>query len=175
MTEFELDETMEVLRNTPAALRSLLSGLSRRWTECDEGPDTWKAYDIVGHLIHGEQTDWIQRLEIILEQGESRTFTPFDRFAQFEESKGKTLDELLESFAALREQNLRTLAALNLTPEHLDRRGKHPQLGSVTARQLLATWAVHDLGHIAQIARVMAKRYREAVGPWRAYLRIVAD
>ena len=175
MREFELDETMEVLRNTPAALRSLLGGLSRRWTECDEGPDTWTAFDIVGHLIHGEQTDWIQRLEIILEQGESRSFTPFDRFAQFEESKGKTLDELLESFATLRGQNLRTLAALKLTPEHLDRRGKHPHLGSVTARQLLVTWAAHDLGHIAQIARVMAKRYREEVGPWREYLRIVAD
>lgn len=175
MVEFELDETMEVLRNTPAALCSLLGGLSRRWTECDEGPDTWTAFDVVGHLIHGERTDWIQRLEMILEQGEWRTFTPFDRFAQFEESRGKTLGELLERFATLRGQNLRTLAALNLTPKHLDRRGKHPHFGSVTARQLLATWAVHDLGHIAQIARVMAKRYREEVGPWRAYLRIVTD
>lgn len=175
MTQFRLEDSVEVLRSTPATLRSLLGGLSEGWTRSDEGPDTWTAFDVVGHLIHGEQTDWIERLQIMLEHGESRPFTPFDRLAQFESSKGKTLDELLETFATLREQNLQTLAALNLQPEQLELRGTHPQFGTVTVRQLLATWVVHDLGHIAQIARVMAKRYSHAVGPWRAYLRVIAD
>jgi hypothetical protein len=175
MTQFRLDETIEILRSTPATLRSMLGGLSDGWTHCDEGPDTWTAFDIVGHLIHGERTDWIPRLELILEHGESRSFTPFDRFAQFEKSRGKTLAELLDTFEALRERNLRTLTALELRSEQLDARGTHPDLGTVTARQLLATWAVHDLGHIAQIARVMAKRYRDEAGPWRAYLRVVAE
>jgi len=175
MTKFRLDETIEVLRSTPATLRSLLGGLSDAWIRCDEGSDTWSAFDIVGHLIHGEEKDWMERLEDMLEHGESRTFTPFDRFAQFEKSKGKTLDELLDAFATLREANLTKLAAMNLQPDHLDRRGTHPALGSVAVRQLLATWAVHDLGHIAQIARVMAKRYSDEVGPWSAYLRILAS
>lgn len=174
MTEFRLEESIEVLRSTPATLRSLLGGLSEAWIRSDEGPDTWTAFDVVGHLIHGEQTDWIERLQIMLEHGESRPFTPFDRFAHFENSRGKTLDELLETFATLREQNLRTLATLHLQPEQLELRGAHPQFGTVTVRQLLATWVVHDLGHIAQIARVMAKRYGNAVGPWRAYLPVVA-
>jgi uncharacterized damage-inducible protein DinB len=174
MTQFRLDETIEVLRNTPATLQALLGGLSDAWTGCDEGPDTWSPFDIVGHLIQGEQADWMRRLEFMLEHGESRSFTHFDRFAQFETSKGKTLNELLETFAALRAANLRTLAAKNLQPEQLERRGAHPAFGSVTVRQLLATWAVHDLGHIAQISRVMAKRYSEEVGPWSEYLRILA-
>jgi len=175
MTRFRLEESIEVLRTTPATLRSLLGGLSDAWIGSDEGPDTWTAYDVVGHLIHGERTDWIERLQIILEYGESRPFTPFDRFAQFKESRGKTLGELLETFATLREENLRTLAALDLQTDELERRGAHPELGTVSAQQLIATWVVHDLGHIAQIARVLAKRYRDEVGPWRAYLRVIAD
>jgi uncharacterized damage-inducible protein DinB len=175
MTEFRLDETIEILKNTPATLSSLLGGLSDDWIRCDEGPDTWSPFDIVGHLIHGEQADWIGRLELMLEHGEWKTFTPFDRFAQFEKTKGKTLDELQGTFTALRAANLTALAAKNLQPEQLERRGTHPEFGSVTVRQLLATWAVHDLGHIAQIVRVMAKRYSESVGPWRAYLRILRD
>ena len=173
MTEFRLDETIEILKQTPATLSSLVGGLSDEWIRCDEGPDTWSPYDIVGHLVHGEQADWIERLELMLEHGEWKTFTPFDRSAQFEKFKGKTLDELLEMFAAMRETNLRMLAAKNLQPEQLEQRGTHPAFGPVTVRQLLATWAVHDLGHIAQIVRVMAKRYSEAVGPWSAYLRIL--
>ena len=173
MTEFRLDETIEILKQTPATLSSLLGGLSDEWIRCDEGPDTWSPYDVVGHLIHGEQADWIERLELMLEHGEWKTFSPFDRFAQFEASKGKTLNELLETFTALRAKSLTALAAKNLRPEQLEQRGTHPAFGSVTVRQLLATWAVHDLGHIAQIVRVMAKRYSEAVGPWSAYLRIL--
>lgn len=175
MTEFRLEESIEILRTTPATLRSLLGGLSDAWIRSDEGPDTWTAYDVVGHLIHGEKTDWIDRLQTILEHGESRSFAPFERFAQFKESRGKTLGELLETFATLREENLRTLAALNVQPDQLQKRGTHPELATVTVQQLIATWVVHDLGHIAQIARVMAKRYRDDVGPWRAYLRVIAD
>jgi uncharacterized damage-inducible protein DinB len=173
--EFQLDQTIEVLERTPGALRCLLGDLSEPWVSCNEGTDTWTAFDIVGHLIHGEESDWIGRLQIILEHGESRTFNPFDRFAHFQKSKGKSLADLLEAFAALREENLRTLKELDLQPEQLKRHGTHPELGSVTARQLLATWAVHDLGHVAQIARVMAKRYSDDVGPWRAYLRVLRD
>jgi len=171
--DFQLDRTLEILEQTPGTLRALLSGLSDAWIESDEGPDTWNAYVIVGHLIHGERSDWIARLKIILEEGESRTFTPFDRFAQFEESVGQTLAELLDTFEALREENLRTLKDLDLQPEQAELRGTHPELGTVTARQLLATWAVHDLGHIAQIARAMAAGYSDQVGPWRRYLRIL--
>ncbi len=173
--DFQLDRTVEILRSTPGTLRALLGDLSDPWMRCDEGPDTWTPYDIVGHLIHGERTDWIGRVQIILEHGELRTFTPFDRFAQFKDSKGKTLAELLDTFEALREENLRTLEAMNLTPEQMDLTGNHPELGRVTLRQLLATWTVHDLGHIAQIARVMAKGYTDQVGPWGAYLSVLKD
>jgi uncharacterized damage-inducible protein DinB len=173
--EFRLDQTIEVLERTPGTLRSLLGGLSEPWVSCNEGTDTWTAFDVVGHLIQGEEADWIARLQSILEHGEWRTFTPFDRFAQVEKSKGKSLAELLESFAALREETLGRLRELDLQPDQLERRGTHPEFGPVTARQLLATWAVHDLGHIAQIARVMAKRYSDDVGPWKAYLRILRD
>jgi uncharacterized damage-inducible protein DinB len=172
--EFRLDQTIEVLERTPGMLRSLLGGLSEPWASCNEGADTWTAFDVVGHLVHGEQS-WIDRLESILEHGEWRTFTPSDLSAQFEKFKGKSLAELLEAFAALREQNLRTLKELDLQPEQLERRCTHPEFGSVTAGQLLATWAVHDLGHVAQITRVMAKRYSDDVGPWKAYLRILRD
>jgi uncharacterized protein YfbU (UPF0304 family) len=173
--DFQLDRTVEILRSTPATLRALSGNVSDPWIRCDEGPDTWSPYDIVGHMIHGEKTDWIGRMRIILEEGESRTFTPFDRFAQFQESRGKTLIGLLDTFEALREENLRTLEGMNLQPEQMDLTGMHPELGRVTLRQLLATWTVHDLGHIAQIARVMAKGYTDQVGPWGAYLSVLKD
>jgi uncharacterized damage-inducible protein DinB len=173
--EFELERTLEILRQTPGTLRSLLDGLSDAWITANEGPDTWSAFDIVGHLIHGEETDWIPRLRIILEYGEAKTFTPFDRFAQFEESKGKTLAELLDTFEALRQENLRTLDELSLQPQQLDLTATHPEFGRVTLRQLLATWAVHDLGHILQIARVLAKAYAAQVGPWGVYLRVLSS
>lgn len=171
--EFELSRTIEILRGTPATLRSWLGGLSEAWITSNAGPDTWCPFDIVGHLIHGEETDWITRVRIILEQGESQTFTPFDRFAQFEKSRGKTLAELLDRFESLRVGNLQTLEELNIQPAQLELTGTHPELGRVTLRQLLATWTVHDLGHLAQIARVMAKGYSEEVGPWGAYLPIL--
>ncbi len=174
-TTFDLDEALAVLERTPAVLRGWLSGLPPAWIEADEGPETWNAFDIVGHLIHGERTDWIARARIILEHGESRAFDPFDRFAQFEISKGRELDELLDEFADLRRRNLETLRGFELGPAELARTGRHPELGGVTLGELLATWAVHDLGHIAQIARVMAKRYRAAVGAWRVYIPVLDD
>jgi hypothetical protein len=139
----------------------------------NEGPETWSPFDVVGHLIHGERTDWMQRVRIILDAGETRPFDPFDRFAQFRESQGRSLTDLLDEFGALRAENLRRLAQLELTGEDLDRRGLHPALGPVTMRELLATWVAHDLGHIAQITRVMAKRHADDVGPWREYLPVL--
>jgi hypothetical protein len=159
-----------VLSRTPAVLRALLWDLPDPWVRGTEGPDTWSPFDIVGHLIHGERTDWMARAEIILAFGEKRPFTPFDRFAQFTASRGKSLQELLDTFAELRAANLRDLESRHLTPEDLRRRGRHPELGTVTLEELLATWVGHDLSHIAQIARVMGRQYTEAVGPWRAYL-----
>lgn len=171
--EFDLAKGVAILERTPGTLRAMLSGLPPEWTETNEGPETWSPYDILGHLIHGERTDWLGRARIILEQGENRRFQPFDRFAQFHESQGKTLARLLEEFAQLRAGNLRTLAGWRLTDAQLALEGEHPAFGPVTLRQLLATWAAHDLGHIAQTARVMAKQYRDAVGPWRAYLPVM--
>ncbi len=173
--DLELDEALAVLERTPAVLASWLGDLPDTWTAADEGPETWSAFDIVGHLIHGEKTDWIGRARIILEQGEGRAFDPFDRFAQFEDSRGRTLAELLEEFASRRAANLETLRGWDLQAADLERAGRHPELGRVTLGELLATWAAHDLGHIAQIARVMAKRYRTAVGPWAAYLPVLRD
>ncbi len=173
--EFSLDDTVEILRSTPDTLWVLLAGLSDGWTSANEGPDTWSPFDVVGHLIHGEKTDWIPRARIILEHGESRAFTPFDRFAQLQESKGKSLAVLLEEFADLRAENLQALENMQLTEADLGRTGRHPELGTVTLQQLLATWAVHDLGHIAQIARVMSMQYKDEVGPWSAYLRVIKD
>ena len=170
---FVLDTGVEVLRRTPATLRALLTDLSTDWTAATEGPETWSPYDIVGHLIHGERTDWIPRARIILEQGPNRRFEPYDRFAQFRESKGKTLSQLLDEFSTLRAENLLTLRGWKLTDEQMALEGEHPALGTVTMRQLLATWVAHDLGHIAQTARVMAKQYRDAVGPWREYLPVL--
>jgi hypothetical protein len=170
---FKLKHAVEILEQTPGTLRALVGGLSDPWISTNEGPDTWSPYDVVGHLIHGEETDWIARLRIILEHGESRTFTPFDRFAFFQKSKGKTLGELLETFAKLRKENLQALEELKLEPRHYDMKGTHPEFGQVTLGQLIATWAVHDLSHIDQIVRTMAKQYHDAVGPWKAYLSIL--
>ena len=171
--EFNLAEGISVLERTPPAFRAMLDGLSPVWSDATEGPETWSPYVIVGHLIHGERTDWISRAELILAQGTNRRFTPYDRFAQFRESEGKSLAELLDELERLRAGNLATLAGWRLTDAQLALEGEHPALGVVTLRQLLATWVAHDLGHIAQTARVMAKQYREAVGPWRAYLPVM--
>jgi len=170
---FDLDEAVTILARTPATVAALLRDLPIGWTTCDEGPETFSPYGVVGHLIHGERTDWIPRARLILERGETTAFEPYDRFAQYRESEGKTLGELLETFAMLRGQNLETLRSFRLTAADLDRRGRHPDFGPVTLRQLLATWVVHDLGHIGQIARVMAKCYRADVGPWAAYLPVL--
>jgi hypothetical protein len=171
--DFSLPEALPLLRRTPAVLQTWLGDLPEPWTARNEGPETWSPYDIVGHLIHGERTDWIPRTELLLDHGESRPFVPFDRFAQFRDSRGKSLQELLEIFAELRAQNVARLEALSLSGDDFDRRGRHPELGSVTLGQLLATWVAHDLNHLAQIARVMARQYAESVGPWRAYLPIL--
>jgi DinB superfamily len=167
---FELKDAVPVLERTPGVLRQLLAGLPDDWVRATEGPDTWSAFDVVGHLVHGERTDWLPRTEIILREGESRPFTPFDRFAQFEASRGKRLEELLDTFAELRAANLVRLRGFGLTAADLARRGRHPELGSVTLEQHLATWVAHDLSHIGQIVRVMGRSYTDAVGPWRAYL-----
>jgi uncharacterized damage-inducible protein DinB len=171
--EFHLEQAREVLRRTPSALNSLLRHLPDQWVLHNEGPDSWSVYDIVGHLIHGEETDWIPRAEIILRDGESGTFEPFDRFAMFEKSRGKSLDELLDQFERLRVESLNKLGEMNLTPETLKKRGRHPDLGVVTLEELVSTWVVHDLGHMAQISRVMARQYEDAVGPWKAFLSIL--
>lgn len=173
--EFELAHAIQVLRRTPATLNSLLRELPEPWLVRNEGPDTWSPYDVIGHLIHGEETDWIPRAKIILEHGESRAFDPFDRVAMFEKSERKPIAELLDTFAQLRAENLRELDSLNLTADLLDKRGLHPELGVVTLKQLLSTWVVHDLGHIRQVVRVMSKHYLDAVGPWKAYLSILEE
>ena len=173
MTSFELADALEVLGRTPATFRALLGGISEGWTTCDEGPETFTPFDNLGHLIHGERADWIPRARIILEQGDDRRFEPYDRFAQVRESRGKSLAQLLDEFETLRAENLATLRGWHLTERELAFEGEHPEFGRVTLRQLLATWVAHDLGHIAQTARVMAKRYKEAVGPWRAYLPVL--
>ena len=169
-----MEEAVAILARTPATLDALLRGLPERWIVAKEGDDTWSPFDVVGHLIHGERTDWMPRVKIILEHGEARAFDPFDRFAQFAASEGRTLPGLLDELATLRQQSLRELATLRLTDADLDRRGTHPQLGVVTLRQLLATWVAHDLDHVAQISRVLARQYSDEVGPWRAYLRIIS-
>lgn len=171
--EFSLDLTIEVLSRTPDTLSALLGGMSEPWIKSNEGGDTWSAFDIVGHLIHGEETDWIPRAKIILQKQREQPFDSFDRFAQFERFSSRSLNDLLALFRERREENLQTLKSFNLTPDELDLKGVHPELGEVTLRQLLATWTVHDLSHINQISRVMAKQYRGEVGPWRAYIRLL--
>lgn len=170
---FSLAESLPVLERTPGVLRAMLEGLPEAWIRDNEGGDTWSPFDIVGHLIHGERTDWLARVEHILARGDTVSFTPFDRFAQFQASRGKSLDELLDTFAELRAGNLRRLRELAADGLDLARPGRHPELGPVTLGQHLSTWVAHDLSHIAQIARVMARRYTAAVGPWRAYLPIL--
>ena len=171
--QHNLQDTIALLARTPAALDALLRGLPETWTLCNEGEKTWSAFDIVGHLIHGERTDWMPRAKMILQFGESKAFEPFDRWAQERESQGKPLSQLLDEFAHLRSESLNDLGALNLKPDDLTRRGRHPELGAVTLSQLLATWAAHDLTHLHQISRVMAHQYREAVGPWSPYLGVL--
>jgi hypothetical protein len=172
-TALSLPDATALLTRTPATLNALLRGLPDIWTHGNEGQDTWSPFDIVGHLICGERTDWMQRARIILEQGESHPFHPFDRFAQSRETQGKSLNQLLDDFAHLRHENLAALEALYLQPENLERRGTHPAFGLVTLSQLLATWATHDLTHLHQLSRVMAHQYRDAVGPWSAYLGVL--
>lgn len=170
---FDLNDATEILERTPATLRSLLSGLSPTWTTVNEGPDTWTPHEVIAHLINGERTDWIPRTRHLLEYGESRPFDPFDRTGGFEEARSRPLGDLLREFSSLREEGLATLRDLQLGERDLDRRGRHPTFGPVTLRQHLATWTVHDLTHISQIVRVLAVQYREDVGPWREFLRIV--
>jgi uncharacterized damage-inducible protein DinB len=171
--DYQHAQAVEILRRTPATLTAMLRGLPEAWTTSTEGPDTWSAYDIVGHLLHGEEADWIVRSRIILEHGERRPFDSFDRTAMFEQYHGCSLDQLLASFEQARANNLATLSELRITPEQFARTGTHPALGTVTLSQLLATWVVHDLNHIGQIVEVMARQYAEAVGPWSAYLAIL--
>jgi hypothetical protein len=171
--EQNMQDTIALLARTPAALDALLRDLPEAWTSRDEGAGTWSAFDVLGHLIHGERTDWLPRAKMILQFGETRAFEPFDRWGQVRESAGKSLAQLLDEFARLRSQGLAELRAMNLQPADLERRGLHPALGGVTLSQLLATWAVHDLTHLHQISRVMAHQYGAAVGPWHAYLGVL--
>ncbi len=171
--KFDLDKSMEIQQRTPAVLKTLLQGLHEDWIMSNEGPETFSPYDVIGHLIHGEKTDWRDRAEMIMTYGESKTFVPYDRFAQFEESRGKSLEQLLDEFDTLRSLNLTWLASLHLSAEDFDKKGVHPSLGTVTLRQLLTSWTVHDLTHIAQISRVMAKQYKEEIGPWVEFFRIM--
>ena len=171
--EYSIDKSLEILEQTPKTLDSFLRNLSDEWVFCNEGVNTWSAFDIIGHLIHGEKTDWIPRIKIILEDSKHKTFEAYDRFAQFENSKGKSLKELLNAFSNLRSANLKTLKKLSISSDQLNLKAKHPGLGDVTLKELLACWVAHDLGHISQIARVMAKQYKNEVGPWIAYIPIL--
>lgn len=171
--QFDLDQAVPVLARTPATLRAMLEGLDEPWIRQNEGGESWSPFDVVGHLIDGEETDWIPRAKIILTKGESQAFEPFDRFAQARRFTGWSLERLLDRFAELRAEGVATLRQWHLTREQLALRGRHPELGQVTLSQLLASWVVHDLGHIAQISRVMAKQYTAAVGPWKAYLPVL--
>jgi len=168
-----LQQTISLLTRTPAALNALLRDLPETWTLRNEGENTWSAFDVVGHLIHCERTDWMPRARIVLQFGEARSFEPVDRFRHVRESQGKPLGQLLDEFAGLRSDNLGELRALNLRQEDLERHGRHPSLGVVTLSELLATWAAHDLTHLHQVSRVMAHQYREAVGPWSPYLGVL--
>lgn len=173
--KFDLNRSIEILERSPKVYKTLLSGLSEHWTTCNEGKNTWSAFDIIGHLIHGELTDWMPRTMIILSDDGSKTFEPFDRFAQKEASLGKSLDELLEEFSLLRNQNISTLKSLDLKEHDLLKTGIHPDLGIVTLKELLATWTIHDLSHLHQVSRVMVKQYGGEIGPWIKYSRIFQD
>lgn len=171
--KFNLDDAVEVLTATPSALKALLGGLSDGWTASTETQDNWQAFDVVGHLLNAEKTNWIPRAKVIVADGPNGVFEPFDRFAHFEQSKGKTLGKLLAEFAEARQSSIATLISWDITGEKLSRKGYHPELGEVTLSQLLATWVVHDLTHIRQIATAMAKKYTLEVGPWKQYLGIL--
>jgi uncharacterized damage-inducible protein DinB len=171
--DYQSDQAIAILQRTPETLTALLRGLPEEWTRSNAGPDTWSAYDVVGHLLHAEEADWIARARIILEEGEGHPFESFDRTAMFEKYQGYSLDQLLDAFAERRAQSLATLNGWNIAPQQLSLKGTHPALGTVTLSQLLATWVAHDLNHIGQIVEVMARQYAEAVGPWRAYLAIL--
>lgn len=170
---FDIHASIEILSRTPSTLEALLNGLSTPWLMNNEGENTWSPYDIVGHLIHGEKTDWMPRAKIILSKLEDKTFVPFDRFAQLNEDQEQPIEELLKEFRALRTENLIELKALSIDDAQLSKTGIHPELGQVRLKELLSTWVVHDLGHISQISRVMAKQYKTEVGPWKAYLGIL--
>ena len=170
---FSLEKSIEILERAPSAYKELLNGVSDEWSKTNEGGESWSPYDVLGHLIHGESGDWMNRIEIILSDNPDKNFKPFDRFAQFEESKGKSLKDLLGEFMMLRIMNLEKLKAKNITEADLDKKGIHPVFGEVTLRQLLSTWVVHDLNHLAQVTRVMAYQYKDNVGPWSEYLRIL--
>jgi len=171
--KYSVAQAIEILDRTPIVCTTLLSGLSEDWVMNNEGPETFSPYDVLGHLIHGEKTDWATRAKMILEFGNTKTFVPWDRFAQYEESKGKTLPQLLDEFARVRKENMNWFKSLQLTESDLDKTGRHPKLGEVTLRNLLSTWVVHDLTHIAQITRVMAKQYTAEMGPWPEFFRIL--
>jgi hypothetical protein len=173
MMTHQLEHTISLLTRTPATLDALLRDLPDAWTLPNEGDNTWSAFDVLGHLIHGERTDWMPRIQMVLQSGETRTFERFDRWAQARESEGKSLGQLLDEFGRVRSENVRELRGLNLQPADLERRGRHPVFGIVTLSQLLATWAAHDLTHLHQISRVMAHQYRDAVGPWIQYLGVL--
>jgi hypothetical protein len=170
-----LDEAVGLLGRMPAALDALLRGLPDAWAQANEGPDTWNASDVVGHLIHTDRTNWVPRAKHVLQHGETRPFDAFDRFGHQAAPPGQTLAQRLDEFATVRRDSLRELAALGLSRQDLDRRAQHPALGIVTLRQLLASWVTHDLDHLFQVTRVLARQYTEEVGPWREYLRIVRD
>lgn len=171
--KFDLDDAINVLTRTPNVLRAMLQGLPSEWIKNNEGENTWSPYDVLGHLIHGERTDWIVRAKIILKEGEEKAFKPFDRFAQFTEGQGKSLEELLDIFESLRQENIQTLKEMKLNQQDLTKTGTHPELGKVQLKELLATWVAHDLDHIVQISRTMAKQYKEEVGPWHKYLSVM--
>ena len=170
---FDLNHSIDLLSRTPETLRTLLAGLPNDFVRSDEGDNTWSPYEVLGHLIHGEKTDWVPRAQIILSDRTDKTFEPYDRFAQQQADQSRSIEVLLDEFASLRAQNLETLKSMNIAEAQLDETGIHPALGTATLRELLATWTTHDLGHIAQIARVMAKQYQSEVGPWKAYLGIL--
>jgi DinB superfamily len=173
--EFNIDDALQVLERTPAVIETMVRSLPDGWVLNNEGGDTWSVFDIVGHYIHGEKTDWIPRMQIILSNDADKTFIPFDRFAQFANSKGKSLNELLDEFKELRLENLKQLKSIGFTDDLLNRTGIHPKFGTVTLKQLLAAWVVHDLTHIYQISRVMAKQYEAAVGPWKEFMGVLND
>jgi len=170
---FTLEKSIQILERTPNVLDAMLRNISADWTLHNEGGESWSVYDIIGHLIHGEKTDWIPRAQIILSEKSDKKFEKYDRFAQFEESKGKSFSQLLNEFKILREKNIEILRSLNITDKNLQAKGIHPAFGEVTLSQLLSTWVVHDLNHIAQISRVIAKQYKLDVGPWTEYLKIL--